>query len=74
MASESKTVKLIGLPTALGVTFIVLKLCGVIDWEWLWVLSPFWISVGLTLLAWTTAVVIVVVAQTLDSRSSIRRR
>lgn len=28
----------------LGVVFVVLKLCGVIDWSWLWVLSPFWIS------------------------------
>ena len=29
------------------VAFIVLKLCGVIDWSWWWVLSPVWISVGL---------------------------
>lgn len=28
----------------LGIAFIVLKLCGVIDWSWVWVLSPFWIS------------------------------
>ena len=27
------------------VVFIVLKLCGVIDWSWWWVLSPLWISV-----------------------------
>ena len=26
------------------VAFIVLKLCGVIDWSWWWVLSPVWIS------------------------------
>ena len=25
------------------IAFIVLKLCGVIDWSWWWVLSPFWI-------------------------------
>lgn len=26
----------------LGIVFIVLKLCGVIAWSWLWVLAPFW--------------------------------
>jgi len=34
----------IGLPGILGVTFIVLKLCGVITWSWWWVLSPFWVT------------------------------
>lgn len=28
----------------LQVAFIVLKLCDVIKWGWLWVLSPTWIS------------------------------
>ena len=27
----------------LTVAFIVLKLCGVINWSWWWVLSPMWI-------------------------------
>ena len=35
----------IGLGGILGIVFIVLRLVGVIDWSWLWVLSPFWISV-----------------------------
>jgi ABC-type nickel/cobalt efflux system permease component RcnA len=39
----------IGLPGLLGVAFIVLKLCHVIDWSWWWVLSPFWISLGIAL-------------------------
>jgi len=26
----------------LGVAFVVLKLCDVIDWSWWWVLAPFW--------------------------------
>lgn len=29
---------------ALTLIFIVLKLCGVISWSWLWVLSPLWIT------------------------------
>lgn len=28
----------------LQVAFIILKLCGVIDWSWIWVLCPMWIS------------------------------
>ena len=30
--------------------FIILKLVGVIDWSWLWVLSPIWISILIALL------------------------
>jgi hypothetical protein len=30
-----------GLLGALGLIFIVLKLCAVIAWSWFWVLSPF---------------------------------
>ena len=31
----------------LGVAFVVLKLCGVIDWSWWWVTAPFWVPVVL---------------------------
>ena len=34
----------------LTIVFIVLKLCGVIAWSWLWVLSPLWIPMVLALL------------------------
>lgn len=30
---------------ALTIVFIVLKLCNVITWSWLWVLSPLWIAI-----------------------------
>ena len=33
----------IGFCGLLGVAFIVLKLVGVINWSWLWVLAPLWI-------------------------------
>lgn len=32
------------LADVLLVVFIILKLCGVINWSWWWVLSPIWIS------------------------------
>ena len=28
----------------LTIAFIVLKLCNVIKWSWVWVLSPIWIT------------------------------
>ena len=37
------------LPTALTVLFIALKLCGIIDWSWWWVLSPIPITLGIIL-------------------------
>ena len=34
----------IGFTGLLTLLFIGLKLAGVIDWPWLWVLSPLWIG------------------------------
>ena len=34
----------IGFTGLLTIAFIILKLCGVIAWSWVWVLSPLWIS------------------------------
>lgn len=34
----------------LTVAFIVLKLLGVINWSWLWVLAPIWIPVLIVIL------------------------
>lgn len=43
-------VKFPSLGTILGIVFIVLKLCGVIEWSWVWVLAPFWIGAIITIL------------------------
>ena len=40
----------IGFVGLLTIVFIVLKLCKVISWSWLWVLSPLWIVAGITVL------------------------
>lgn len=36
-----------GFVGLLTITFIVLKLVGVINWSWIWVLAPLWISAAL---------------------------
>lgn len=45
-SSSSSGIGFIGLLTLL---FIGLKLTHYIDWSWLWVLSPLWISTSLVL-------------------------
>lgn len=39
----------LGLASVLTIVFVVLKLVGTISWSWWWVLSPLWISWGITL-------------------------
>lgn len=39
----------IGLCDLLTVAFIVLKLCNVIAWSWVWVLAPLWIPAAIAL-------------------------
>lgn len=36
--------------TVVQVVFLILKLCGLINWSWWWVLSPLWISVGICII------------------------
>ena len=48
---ETLNVNIGGLfSTLLLVAFIVLKLCHVIEWAWVWVLSPLWIPFALWLI------------------------
>jgi hypothetical protein len=45
-----KTNNGIGIGGILFVVFLVLKLCGTIDWSWWWVTAPLWIPIGLVFL------------------------
>lgn len=42
----------LGLCDVLAVVFIDLKLIGVIDWSWWWVLAPVWIPVIIVVIAY----------------------
>ena len=44
MEKKTETKVGLGFAEALALLFITLKLCGVITWSWLWILSPLWIS------------------------------
>lgn len=47
-----------GFSGALTIAFIVLKLCHVIDWSWVWVLSPLWISAAIAVLILLIVVIV----------------
>lgn len=49
MANNQIVYQSSGLDTLLGITFIILKLCNIITWSWVWVLAPFWIPVAIIL-------------------------
>ena len=59
--NNSKTISSggIGFAGLLTIVLITLKLLGVIDWAWIWVISPLWIS-ALVSFAILTVVLLVV--------------
>jgi hypothetical protein len=60
----------VGFVGLLQLLFIGLKLGGVIDWSWFWVLAPFWgtaLFILLCLFVYVTAVI-------MDNRQRRRRR
>ena len=50
MMSEHYESSGIGFTGALTILFIALKLLNKIDWSWWWVLSPLWITFGITII------------------------
>lgn len=49
----------LGFTSVLQLIFITLKLLKMIDWSWLWVLAPTWISILVVLLAIGIGVILV---------------
>ena len=63
--NENKTVvkkQGLSLSTVLTFIFVVLKLIGVIDWSWVWVLAPFWIGAIISLVFGLVALLMTVIA------------
>lgn len=57
----------IGFAGLLTILFIGLKLTGIIEWSWWWVLSPLWINFGLF-------IVISFIVGFLEARRKSKRR
>lgn len=47
--SDNKKRSGLGICDVLTIIFVVLKLLGIINWSWLWVLSPIWIYIIIVL-------------------------
>lgn len=45
--SNTSNSNAIGFNGLLTIVFIALKLCGIINWSWWWVLSPLWIGLAI---------------------------
>jgi hypothetical protein len=52
-----------GIATILLIVFIVLKLAGLVNWSWLWVLAPFWIPAGFAFLYLCIILVIAIIEE-----------
>lgn len=59
--NNNKTSIIGSFSTLLQVLFIALKLCGVIKWSWLWVLSPLWISIIVSVIVTVFWLVVLVI-------------
>ena len=60
----------LGIGSVLTIVFVVLKLVGVINWSWWWVLSPLWISFALFLVAVILFLVAAAVGNVVQHRKS----
>ncbi len=64
----------IGFVGALTLLFIGLKLTGHIEWTWVWVLSPIWISAIIALTLFTIFVVYHLHANKIERERENKRR
>lgn len=53
----------IGICGLLTIVFVVLKLCGVIAWNWFWVCSPLIFSFGVFLCGLVIVTIIAIIAE-----------
>jgi hypothetical protein len=57
----------IGICGVLTIVFVVLKLVGVINWSWLWVLCPLWIDI-------VFAIIVLVIFAIVDRKTKNNRK
>jgi hypothetical protein len=63
MSENNTTSGGVGFTGLLTIVFITLKLLGVIDWSWAWVLSPIWITAILVVLVLVVTLVVFIVKE-----------
>jgi hypothetical protein len=58
MSENNPRVTGLTLPWVLTIVFMVLKLCKVINWKWIWVFAPVWISLSVALVAFILYIIL----------------
>lgn len=58
----------IGFLGALTLIFIILKLCGIINWSWIWVLAPSWIPIFLAIAIIIVAIFIGIIKKEINKK------
>lgn len=53
----------VGFFGLLSIVFIILKLCGVIHWSWLWVLAPLWTPIAIFFLVLIIGIIIEIISR-----------
>lgn len=56
------------------VAFVVLKLVGVIDWSWWWVLSPIWIMLGVAVLVFVGVYIYVAAKNIIKKWKALKKK
>lgn len=56
------------------VAFVVLKLVGVIDWSWWWVLSPIWIMLGIAELVFVVIYIYIAIKNIIKRRKELKKK
>ncbi len=64
----------IGTTGLLLVAFVVLRLCNIINWSWVWVLSPLWVPIALALVVTGILVVCALIANEFDKKRSSQNK
>lgn len=67
MATSNSSSGGVGLAGLLTVLFVGLKLTGYIQWSWLWVLSPLWISVAAAITIFLVILLVAAIASLVKS-------
>lgn len=64
----------IGLPGALFIVFVTLKLTGTIDWSWWWVTAPLWLPTVIFIVCVCLYLIIAASLDVWDDRKRAKQR
>ncbi len=73
MSEKNTSVISINFSGVLLVAFIVMKLCGVINWSWWWVLAPIWVPIAIILVILVVIIIVYMMNEGIKSSRSSRK-